>query len=130
VAAIRLAREGFEWALAHACLSHFDPHHHADRTVWESALRSSPVRVQWDPERSLDLNPLPYRSLQVGLSGEAVDRYVDEWTVSIDEVTPLVREIRGLTRTGDETAALGLLPAERPYPLAAHLAAAVAADPA
>jgi hypothetical protein len=47
------------------------------------------VRVQWDPERSLRLGVLPYRSLQVGLSGAAVDRYVDDWIVGITDVTVL-----------------------------------------
>jgi hypothetical protein len=70
------------------------------------------VRVQWDPERSLRLGALPYRSLQVGLSGEAVDRYLDEWIVAISDVTPSVRTIRDLLHAGDEQAAAMLLPDE------------------
>jgi Domain of unknown function (DUF4291) len=66
VLAIEITRAGFEWALAHACLSHFDPAHHRDRGAWSQHLKASPVRVQWDPERSLRLAALPYRSLQVG----------------------------------------------------------------
>jgi hypothetical protein len=116
VLAIEITRTGFEWALAHACLSHFDPDHHADREEWQRQLRVSPVRIQWDPERSLRLAPLPYRSLQVGLSGEAVSRYVDTWTVAITDVTPVAREIRDRLRAGDEEGAAALLPVERPYP--------------
>lgn len=127
VLAVRLTRAGFEWALEHACLSHFDPRCYRDQQEWQARLRTSPVRVQWDPERSLHGDPLPYRSLQVGLSGEAVDRYVDEWTVEIDDITPLVREIHGLIRTGDQEAVLRRLPAEQPYPLPAHLCATIAA---
>jgi Domain of unknown function (DUF4291) len=29
-------------------------------------------------------------SLQVGLSGQAVDRYVEEWIVALTDVTPFV----------------------------------------
>jgi hypothetical protein len=83
VLAIDITREGFEWALAHACLSHYDRERHADRAAWARQLKVSPVRVQWDPERSLHLKPLPYRSLQVGLSRDAVGRYVDEWTTAV-----------------------------------------------
>jgi hypothetical protein len=36
------------------------------------------VRVRWDPERSLQLDRLRHRAIQVGLGGEAVGRYIDE----------------------------------------------------
>ena len=116
VLAIDITRAGFEWALAHACLSHYDQHQHADRATWARQLKASPVRVQWDPERSLHLKPLPYRSLQVGLSGAAIDRYVDEWTVAITDITGTVRRIHELLRAGDDLAAAAELPVEEPYP--------------
>jgi hypothetical protein len=125
VFAIEITRTGFEWALAHACLSHYNPARHGDRKAWSRQLKASPVRVQWDPERSLRLQPLPYRSLQVGLSGEALNRYVDECTVAVTEVTPSARTIRDLLRVGDERAAAALLPTERPYPLAAKVGAVI-----
>jgi hypothetical protein len=125
VLAIEITREGFEWALAHACLSHYDRDQHSDRVTWARELKASPVRVQWDPERSLHLKPLPYRSLQVGLSGEAVDRYVGDWAVAVTDVTALARRIQGLLRAGDERAAEALLPVEEPYPLPAGLAAGI-----
>jgi hypothetical protein len=87
----------------------------------------SPVRVQWDPERSLALGRLEHRSIQVGLGGEAAERYVDEWIARIEDVTPLAREIAGLVAAGDEDAARALLPAERPLALPGHAAAAVGA---
>ncbi|MFI5493304.1 DUF4291 domain-containing protein [Actinoplanes sp. NPDC051859] len=111
VLAIQITREGFDWAVAHACLSHHDRSGAEPRADWARRLRASPVRVQWDPERDLQLNALPYRSLQLGISGDAVRRYVDDWTVSITEVTPLVKRI-----AADRDPAL--LPEERPYPSA------------
>jgi hypothetical protein len=128
VLAIEITRSGFEWALSHACLSHYDADRHASRQAWSAQLRASPVRVQWDPERSLSLGPLPQRSLQVGLSGEAVDRYVDDWIVGITDVTPTAHAIRDLLRGGDEGAAAALLPRERPYPLPNHVAAVIGAS--
>ncbi|MEW2413369.1 DUF4291 domain-containing protein [Streptomyces sp. NPDC046866] len=125
VLAVEITREGFDHALRHACLSHYAPGTHADRAAWQQALRDSPARVQWDPERDLHLNPLPYRSLQLGLSGPASRAYADEWTVSIRDVTPLAREIHALVRAGDEAAARALLPVETPYAAGAlgHLGA-------
>ncbi|MBO4204800.1 DUF4291 domain-containing protein [Micromonospora echinofusca] len=127
VLAIDITREGFEWALARACLSHYDRDLHGDRATWSRMLKTSPVRVQWDPERSLHLTALPYRSLQVGLSGEAVDRYVDDWVVAVTDVTPTVHRIRELLRAGDGQAAAGHLPVEHVYPLPAPLAARISA---
>ncbi|GAA2446822.1 DUF4291 domain-containing protein [Streptomyces glaucus] len=125
VLAVEITRDGFEWALRHACLSHYVPGLHPDRGAWQRRLKRSPARVQWDPERDLHLRPLPHRSLQLGLSGEAVRRYADEWTVSLRDVTPLAREIRALVAGGAPEAAARLLPEERPYPveggLPAHL---------
>jgi hypothetical protein len=129
VLAIEITRAGFEWALAHACLSHFDRALHQDRRAWSQQLKESPVRVQWDPERSLQLAALPYRSLQVGLSGRAVDRYVDEWIVAITDVTPSARRIHELLRAGDEPAATASLPTEQPYLLPAEIMTQIAASP-
>ncbi|MFG2828874.1 DUF4291 domain-containing protein [Streptomyces sp. NPDC048434] len=116
VLAIEIERAGFDWALGHACLSHYDRDEHPDRDAWQRQLKGAPARVQWDPERDLGLRPLAYRSLQLGLSGEASRRYADEWTVAITDVTPLAHEIRALVRFGDTAAAAALLPEERPYP--------------
>lgn len=102
ILAVRITHAGFAWALANACLSHYDPSVHASHDAWSQQLKASPVRIQWDPERSATLQPLPYRSLQMGLSGPAVDRYVDEWTVGITDVTSLAH-----TRENP--------PVERPY---------------
>lgn len=115
VLAVEIVREGFDWALEHAELSHYVRGLHPDRATWRRSLRRAPVRVQWDPERDLRLNRLPYRSLQLGLAGEAAARYADEWTVSVTDVTPLAREIHHLVRAGDLDGASALLPVETPY---------------
>ncbi|WP_431963375.1 DUF4291 domain-containing protein [Nocardia sp. bgisy134] len=123
VLAVEISRDGFDWALRHACLSSYKPGLHSDRSTWQRQLKGSPARVQWDPERDLHLRPLPYRSLQLGLCGEAVRRYADELTVDISDVTPLAREIHALVNDGDLDSAAKLLPQERPYPAADELLA-------
>jgi hypothetical protein len=125
VLAVEIRRDGFEWALRHASLSSYVRGVHPDRATWQRQLKRSPARVQWDPERDLRLQPLPYRSLQLGLSGEAVRRYADEWTVAIRDVTPLAHEIQALVNSGNLDSAARVLPQERAYPvedeLLAHL---------
>ncbi|MFB7652387.1 MULTISPECIES: DUF4291 domain-containing protein [unclassified Streptomyces] len=121
VLAVEIGREGFEWALRNACLSSYVPGVHADRADWQRRLKRSPTRIQWDPERDLRLRALPYRSLQLGLSGEAARRYADEWTVAIRDVTSLAHEVHAHVRDGDLDTARSLLPEERPYPATAEL---------
>ncbi|MFJ9825991.1 DUF4291 domain-containing protein [Streptomyces sp. NPDC101160] len=123
VLAVEITREGFEWALRNACLSHYVRGFHADRASWQRELKHAPARVQWDPERDLHLRALDHRSLQLGLAGEASRRYADEWTVGIRDVTPLVHEVHGLVREGRLTEAEELLPEEQPYPVGEELLA-------
>jgi uncharacterized protein DUF4291 len=99
------------------------------------------VRVQWDPERSIALERLEHRAIQVGLGRDAVDRYVDEWIQGIEDVTPLAHEIQSLVqrggrrrgrplggrRRGDRARAVGRPPAD---PLAGHAVGAPAHGPA
>ncbi|MFD3566358.1 DUF4291 domain-containing protein [Streptomyces sp. NPDC058671] len=121
VLAVEITREGFEWALRNACLSHYVRGFHADRAAWKGVLGRAPARVQWDPERDPGLRALPFRSLQLGLAGEAARRYADEWTVSVADVTPLAHRVRDLVRAEGPEAARRLLPREEPYPEPAGL---------
>jgi hypothetical protein len=124
VLALRLTRPGFEWALGHSAFAHFDPDMHTDRQSWRASL-AAPVRIQWDPERDLRFRPLPHRSIQIGLSGEAVARYCDRWILGITDVTDLARDVHHRLRADGETAAAALLPAERPYPVAEPVASLI-----
>jgi hypothetical protein len=127
VLAITITRAGFDWALAHACLADYHSELYGSHAAWEERKRASPVRVQWEPERSLALDRLDHRSIQVGVGGESVDRYVDEWIEGIEDVTALAREIAGLVAAGKHEAARARLPVERPLALSADAAAAVGA---
>jgi hypothetical protein len=126
ILAIDITREGFEWALANSCLSH--PHESMSKEEWVKRKNASPVRIQWDPERDLFLRPMEYRAIQIGLSKEAVRRYVNEWVRRISEVTPIAHEIRALVRQGQLDAARALLPVERAWPLPLPPALGVARD--
>ena len=127
VLAVEITRDGFEWALRHSCLSSFEAGTYASRAAWEERRRLSPVRVQWDPERSLSLAPLNHRAIQVGLSGEAVHRFLGEWIVRLTDVTPSVRSVAEAVDAGELQAAEAQLPREAPYPLSDDLAMLTAA---
>ena len=81
--------------------------------------RSKEVRVQWDPERGPRLEVLPYRSIQIGISGELRKRWVEEWIVQIEDVTEKAREMKKVLGDaqvdGNELIKLHLMPTERVY---------------
>jgi hypothetical protein len=130
VLAVTITRAGFEWALANSCLSHHDPTVYSSEQAWTERKNTSPVRVQWDPERNLNLDPQPHRAIQIGLSGEAARNYVTDWTIRIDDVTDLAHDIHQLIAVGDLDLAAAKLPDEQPYPLPDQIRASIGASAA
>ena len=128
ILAIDMTREGFEWALANSCPSRIGAA--MSREDYARLKAASPVRIQWDPDRDLELRPLPCRAIQIGLSGEAVDRYVNEWIEDIAEITDLAHAIAALMASGAAGEAERLLPRERPYAPPAAIAERIGAWPA
>lgn len=114
---IKIRREGFEWALRNSCLSHFDSQLYSSYSEWKEKLHESPVRIQWDPERDIYLQPLSHRSLQIGLAGIAMRKYVDEWIVEIKDITFNCKRIRSLVNEAKIAEALSDIPLEVPYVL-------------
>jgi hypothetical protein len=113
ILAIDISREGFHWALAHSCPSHPEPPmSHED---WTRLKAASPVRIQWDPERDLHLQPLPHRAIQIGVSGEAVLLYVKKWIRKITDITDVAHAIYDLVKRNELDQARARLPVERPY---------------
>jgi hypothetical protein len=129
VLAVELSRVGFEWALENSSLSHYDPKVHPGIDEWRKEKDASPVRVQWDPERSIRLERESRRAIQIGLSAEAVDQYLEEWIVSISDVTALAHGIEADVRENRCEQARTKLPRELSYPLPASICRRIGADP-
>lgn len=113
ILAIDISREGFEWALEHSCPSHPDPSMGKDD--WAKLKTASPVRIQWDPERDLHLQPLPHRAIQIGIGGEAVPLYVEQWVQRITDITDLAHTIHSLVERDQLDQAQAKLPVEQVY---------------
>ncbi|EFA77827.1 hypothetical protein PPL_09325 [Heterostelium album PN500] len=120
ILAIRIKREGFEWALQNSSLSQHLSISAEQREEHREQLLSQPVRIQWDPEKDIDLKALPYRSIQIGLSGVAVTKYLNEWIVSIEDITPKCKTIYQLLATHQREEALRQLPQESIYNIDNH----------
>lgn len=114
ILALDITRTGFDWALANACLSACPPHVSLDD--WRRRKDAMPNVVQWDPEKNIYLQPLPHRSVQIGIGAAAVQAYVHDWIKRVEDVTSLTRTIHGLVEEQRISDATAMLPLERPYP--------------
>lgn len=79
------------------------------------------VRVQWDPERGVEVERLAWRSLQVGVGKGVVGGRWAEGVVGIEDVTERAREMKRLVDEGRVEEAGALVPEEREYPVSEEL---------
>ncbi|WP_163867874.1 DUF4291 domain-containing protein [Myxococcus eversor] len=119
--AVCIRRSGWEAALGEAVLTGYEPRAHGSPEVWRQAFEHASVHVQWDPERTVRGAGLPHDSIQVGLGRGIIQRFVDDWVVSITDLTPLVRKLRKHLDDGRADQATRLLPTEAVYPVPAEL---------
>jgi len=114
VLAVRLRRSGFDEVLAQAVHSSFDPLY-GSNDRWKKAVATSSVRLQWDPDHHPSGAKQERRAIQLGLEGPALRKYVEEFTVSIEDISPFVAEQRRFVEVKDWDSLL--LPREAVYPV-------------
>lgn len=115
ILAIDLKRDAFDLIVKNAVLSSYHRDMGITEEEWKEQIRKSNIRCQWDPERDIYGNPLEYRSIQLGLRGQAVYQYVYNWIVKITDITEYVVELREKKKQGIDI--VSLLPVEHVYPL-------------
>lgn len=98
VLAIDIDRNGFDKAVSSAVISTYSECMGITREEWQKLVKESDVRVQWDPEKDINGNNLPYRSIQIGLRGNAVYKYVNEWIVNVIDISEYVKELNILRK--------------------------------
>ena len=91
-----------------------------------AAGKSPDVKVQWDPERTVRLEKLEYRSIQIGIPAALSPEWTEKWIVSIEDVTDRARELKRVLdeepHVSDvELVKRGLVPAERPFEISEDL---------
>jgi hypothetical protein len=112
---IKLQHAGFLTILSHSVEASYNARTYPDMAAWQAALKQSPVRHQWDPERTLTLAQHPSRrAIQIGIAGWVVEKYVTEWIIGLAEVTPLAQSIQHAVRN---RLPLPPVPDERLYPV-------------
>jgi len=120
ILALTMTHEAFKGLLRRAVLTHGPEGGKRD-------LKEADVRVQWDPERSIRLGKLDYRSIQIGIPRPLVPEWV-EGIVKIENVTDRARELKRVLDEDDEREVTleelierGLVPVEREFKVDADL---------
>ncbi|KAF9761919.1 hypothetical protein IL306_003640 [Fusarium sp. DS 682] len=116
ILALRMKHEDFINLLERGVLSS----HARKPSPGEKCEKTIDVRVQWDPERTLKLDKLPYRSIQIGISGALSEQWVNEWIEEIEDVTDKARQLKRAIDerpgiTNEELMSMGLIFEERPF---------------
>ena len=113
ILAIDLKREGFDEIVKNAVLSSFREVSDLSKEEWKEKLENSEVRCQWDPDRDIYGNPIGRRAIQLGIKGETVRKYINDWIVNITDITDKVIEMREKIENGSFLD--NLLPNEKKY---------------
>jgi len=110
---LRLRRQFFDSLLARAVASSWDPSAQITRDEWKTAIATSDVRLQWDPDHDPHGKVLSRRAIQLGLRGAALDAFGRRELLEIVDMTDFVAEQRSHLRHA-ELAQLKT-PVERTY---------------
>lgn len=107
---------GFDEATGTKRRKHRDP----------AAGKSPDVKVQWDPERTVRLEKLEYRSIQIGIPAALSPEWTEKWIVGIEDVTDRARELKRVLDeephvSDGELVERGLVPVERPFEISEEL---------
>lgn len=119
ILAIDIKRSGFDTILRNIVLSTFDAEIYGTTEEWKRQLEQKEVRCQWDPDRDIYGNPIKRRAIQLGLQGEMLADYVEEWIVEMTDITAFVHRMRESILKGSFQEEL--LPAEKEYPVPEEL---------
>lgn len=94
VLAITLHRKAFDQILGAAVHSTFVAQLYENQEAWQMALKTSQVRLQWDPDHDPAGVKQTRRAIQLGLRGEFLQHYAQDWIIKIEDISEFVRQQR------------------------------------
>lgn len=116
ILAVRIRREAFDCILSQAVHSSFILELYETQQAWKEKLASSTVRLQWDPDHDPSGTKVERRAIQLGLSGDTLEKYAREWIVEIQDISDFVSSQRENISSGGYGELM--TPREEVYPVA------------
>lgn len=99
VLGLRIRRSFFDSLLTAAVASTFRASGYATSEDWQAALRTSHVRLQWDPDHNPSGQPVERRAIQLGLRASALVELAGSALVEVIDMSPMVAIQRDLLRS-------------------------------
>ncbi|AGC75782.1 uncharacterized protein DUF4291 [Nonlabens dokdonensis] len=113
VLAIHLKREAFERNLSKAVYSNYQEDLYKSREQWQEEVKSSNIRLQWDPDHDPYGGKLERRAIQLGIRNKEIIAYSKDDILEIEDISAYVNE-QYLFVKAHELHRL-TLPEEKPY---------------
>ncbi|MBO9582740.1 MAG: DUF4291 domain-containing protein [Flavobacterium sp.] len=113
VLAIHLKREAFEKYLQNAVYSSYTTELEVNYEEWQSQVKSSSVRLQWDPDHDPYGGKLERRAIQIGLRDEFTRSYSKEDVLLIEDISSFVKDQYEFVQKKELENLL--IPAEKPF---------------
>lgn len=101
VLAIHLKRTAFEHYLHNAVYSSFKPELYKSHELWQTAIETSNVRLQWDPDHDPHGSKLERRAIQIGLRKEFIKSFAQDDIIEIEDISPFVKEQYELVKSNN-----------------------------
>ena len=92
VLALWIDKKELEHILFQGAHTSFNSIHYKNEEEWKTALASSDVRIQWDPDHDPFGNPLSRKAIQIGLKGEVLKKFGQKNIQLIEDITEFVKE--------------------------------------
>lgn len=96
ILAIEISKANFETLLKEAVHSSYIEEIYDTREKWQSELKNSSVRLQWDPDHNPNGEKLERRAIQIGIRGDLLKKFGTEWIISIEDITDFVHEQKSI----------------------------------
>jgi uncharacterized protein DUF4291 len=97
---LRLRRQFFDSILAQAVASSFGQSDQSGEEAWKASLKSSNVRLQWDPDHDPHGNAVARRAIQLGLRGPVLEAFGKRELIDVIDMTEFVSGQRELLSRG------------------------------
>ena len=98
VLAIRMSRKNFDEMLRHSVMSTFYKSLYPSNESWKKQLDGTDVMLQWEPYYDLHGNKSDRMAVKIGIKGDILQRFNNEWIEEIQNITPYVEEQQSLLK--------------------------------
>jgi hypothetical protein len=92
VLAIHLKISAFNKYLQNAVYSSYDSSLGISHEEWQTEVKTSSIRLQWDPDHDPYGNKLERRAIQIGLRDDFIKSFAKEDIVLIEDISGFVKE--------------------------------------